>query len=326
MSTSPAPLHVVLTRDVVESVHLVDAVVATTDGPTQVWGDVDAPIIPRSAIKPIQVIPLVRTGAAAAYGVSDVEVSLGAASHSGEPDHIVAVGQWLERIGCSTDDLECGPDRPISVPAADALLSQGEPFGQIHNCCSGKHAGFLTTARHLGFDTAGYIDREHPVQQLVTEAIEEFTGASLSDATNGADGCGIPTFTFPAQQLAHAMARLVTPTAMDAETAAAAERVVASMSENIWWMSGTGRAEHDLGQQASERIVLKGGAEGVFMAALPDRGLGIALKARDGAHRAVDSAMAFVLAHLGVVPEAATRAQITNKAGRVVGEMRTEPS
>ncbi len=322
MSDTRAPIAVELTRDVVESVHLVDAVVATVDGPVTVWGDASAPIIPRSAIKPIQVLPLLRTGAAEAFGVSDIEVSLGAASHSGQPDHVKAVAAWLERIGYSSGVLECGPDRPIHVPSADDLLATGIPFAPIHNCCSGKHAGFLTVCRHLGFDPAGYIQRAHPIQELVTEAIEEFTEVDLSAATNGADGCGIPTFTFPAHRLAHAMARLVTPAALDEPTATAAARVVQSMSDHVWWMSGSGRAEDDLATVATERIVLKGGAEGVFMASLPARGIGIALKARDGAHRAADAAMAAVFAQLGVVPADAAVSVITNKAGTVVGEMR----
>ncbi len=322
MSDTRAPIAVELTRDVVESVHLVDAVVATVDGPVTVWGDASAPIIPRSAIKPIQVLPLLRTGAAEAFGVSDIEVSLGAASHSGQPDHVKAVAAWLERIGYSSGVLECGPDRPIHVPSADDLLATGIPFAPIHNCCSGKHAGFLTVCRHLGFDPAGYIERAHPIQELVTAAIEEFTEVDLSDATNGADGCGIPTFTFPAHRLAHAMARLVTPAALDDVTAAAADRVVRSMSEHAWWMSGTDRAEDEFAEVASEPLVSKGGAEGVFMAALPERGIGIALKARDGAHRAADQAMAAVLANLDVLPAAIAVDPITNKAGTVVGEIR----
>ena len=322
MADTRAPIRVELTRDVVESVHLVDAVVATVDGPVTVWGDADAPVIPRSAIKPIQVLPLLRTGAAEAFGVSDIEVSLGAASHSGQPKHVEAVAAWLERIGFSAGVLECGADRPIHVPSADDLLATGRPFAPIHNCCSGKHTGFLTVCRHLGFDPEGYIGRDHPIQALVTEAIEEFTEVDLSGATNGADGCGIPTFTFPAHRLAHAMARLVTPAALDATTTAAAERVVRSMSEHAWWMSGTDRAEDEFATVASERLVSKGGAEGVFMAALPERGIGIALKARDGAHRAADQAMAAVLADLGVLPAEIAVDPITNKAGTVVGEIR----
>ena len=329
MTTTPPsrrdPLRVVLTRDVVESVHLVDAVISNVNGPTEIFGDVDAPTIPRSAIKFIQVIPLVRTGAADAYGCSDTELALGAASHSGEPQHTEAVAAWLDRIGFAEPTLECGPDRPIHEPSADQLLADGIPFGQLHNCCSGKHAGFLATAKHLGHDPAGYIEREHPVQALITEAIEQFTGLDLSDASSGADGCGIPTFSMPVQTLAVAMARFARPEgAVDAETAAIVRRLHGALLPNHQWIAGTDRTETELASQASEPVMLKAGAEGVFVGVLPDRGLGIACKARDGAYRAANTAIAALLAHLGVVPPEAAEEPTTNKAGTVVGRQYAE--
>lgn len=324
MIASTDPIRVILTRGAPESVHLVDAVVSTVDGPEKIWGDPDASVIPRSAIKFIQALPLIRTGAADAFDVSSIELALSAASHSGEPEHVAAVGGWLERIGLTEADLECGADRPLGRAAAEQLAATGAKGGQLHNCCSGKHAGFLTIARHLGVDTAGYIERDHPVQELVTEAIEEFVGIDVGSRPSGIDGCGIPTFSFPVHALAMAMARFGEPR-RSADPAAVA-RLSGAIATNTWWLSGSGRPEVQLGEAASESVLLKVGAEGVFMGLAPDRRLGIALKSRDGADRGATAAIAAVLEHLGIVPSGTSRTELCNKAGTVVGEQFVELS
>ena len=141
-------MRVEVTRgDVVESSHQVDVVVADLAKPVVVWGESDRSVIPRSAIKFIQALPLLRTGAADRYDVSEIELALACSSHSGERDHIEAVAAWLQRIGCSPQDLECGPSAPIGDEAAIEHHRAGAEALPIINCCSGKHAGFLTVAR-----------------------------------------------------------------------------------------------------------------------------------------------------------------------------------
>ncbi len=318
MNTDSAPIQVLLRRDTAESEHRIDAAVVDGNGLVAAYGDHARPTIPRSSIKPIQVLPLIRTGAAEAFSVSDVELTLGAASHSGEAEHVTAVDAWLERIGLDRSALECGSDRPISVDEADRLLRDGQTFGAIHNCCSGKHAGFLTIAQHLGVDPAGYIHREHPVQQLVTAAIAEFTGVDVDSQTSGIDGCGIPTFSIPLDALARSMSALVT------SDDPAAQRVASALGANAFWISGTDRMEVRVCAVATEPVVLKAGAEGVYMAALPDRGIGIALKTNDGASRAAEIALAGILEQLGVIPEGLATTDVTNKAGTVVGTMQVQ--
>jgi L-asparaginase II len=209
---------------------------------------------------------------------------------------------------------------------ADAMLAAGGTDHARYNCCTGKHAGFLTIATHLGVDHHGYIERGHPVQQLVTEAVEEFTELDLSSASNGRDGCGIPTFSFPAERLSHAMARLVTPELHDDATAAVTSRIVRALTANPWWVSGTGRPEVTLTEAASEPLIIKGGAEGVVMGALPDRGLGFVVKSRDGSRRGADASAAALLEELNVIPVGHSRSTITNKAGAEVGEQYVELS
>lgn len=329
-------MRVVLTRDVAESDHLVDVVIANVDGAAGVWGESQRPVIARSAIKFVQAIPLVRSGAADAYGVSDIELAIAAASHSGEREHVEVVEKWLHRIGLDVDALECGVDRPLGQQAADDLLRSSGVPGQVHNCCSGKHAGFLTLALHLGVDPAGYVERDHPVIQLVIEAVEQFTGIDLAGSSNGVDGCGIPTFAIPLASLAEAMARFARPgelvgsagqsrdTPGRTTTAEAVERLHTALLPNAWWVSGTERTEVILGALSNEPVLLKTGAEGVFFGVLPERALGFALKTRDGAVRAANAAVAAVLEHLDIVPPGTSRSALRNKAGDEVGEMFVE--
>jgi len=322
-STS-SPLRVVVSRETDESEHLVDVVALSRNGLVAAFGDQNRGVIPRSAIKPIQAIPLVRTGAAAAFDLSDEEIALGSSSHSAEVAHIEAVEQWLHHIGLDESALECGPGRPFSMDEADRRLLDGEAFTPIHNTCSGKHTAFLTIARHLDVEPSGYIERDHPVQQLVIAAVEEFTGVSLSDAPSGVDGCGIPTFELPLIALARSMMSLVEPGGFDSDTVAAAARVTNALSQNPYWVSGKDRTEAVLIAAASEPLLIKTGAEGVFIAALPQRGVGIALKVRDGATRASSLAIAATLEHLGVVAPGHAVRDVTNAAGTVVGAMRVQ--
>ena len=308
----------------VESVHRVDAVVAGPDGRSTVWGDPDRPVFARSALKFIQALPLLRTGAADHFGVTANELVLACSSHSGEPPHVAAVRNWLQRLGLDEGSLECGPDVPLGTEAAIEHHRHGREPSAVLNCCSGKHAGFLTVARHLDVEPRGYIEPDHPVQRLVTEAVEQLTGRALRDRQPGRDGCGIPTFAIPLAALADGMRRLVTPVALSAvddATAPAAAKLIEAVVGREFWISGTGRHEVTLGGLATEPLLVKTGAEGVFMAALPERGVGVALKVLDGAGRAAEVAISALLAGLGVIPADAVERPIHNKAGTEVGRM-----
>ncbi len=321
--TEPGSFRIEIVRgDAVESVHRIHAVVADRHGRLQAWGDRARPTIARSAIKSIQALPLVASGAADAFGLARHELALACASHGAEPAHVAAVLAWLERIGLSEADLECGPDRPLGQDARRAWYRAGGATRPVLNCCSGKHSGFLTVARHLGLPTAGYIRPDSPVQQLVTGAVAAATGLDLASAgPTGIDGCGIPVFSVPLERLALAMARLVDPVDLPDDLAAASPRIV-DAAQDAWWVSGTGRTETVVTAAAHQPVVIKTGAEGVFMAALPERGLGLVVKADDGASRASQPAIKALLRHLGVLPPLEGPVEITNKAGDVSGEIR----
>lgn len=305
--------------DIIESVHHVNAVVASAEATVDAWGDASAPTIARSAIKSVQAIPLITSGAADSFSLTDSELGLACASHNAEPRHIDAVAAWLDRIGLDERALECGPSRPIGEAAADGLIADGQAFRPIHNCCSGKHTGFLSIAQHVGFDPSGYISLDHPVQKMVTDAVEAFTGLTLDGARRGVDGCGIPVFAIPVENLARAMARLANPIGVPDDMATAAKRLAAALPSESFWVSGTDRAEMEIAEAATEPIVAKTGAEGVFMAALPERGIGIALKAHDGARRAAEIAIGAVLHRLGAVAKPILQPPVTNTLGDHVG-------
>lgn len=318
-----SPATVEVTRaDVVESDHIIDIVVTDSTGSFESWGDPDHRVIPRSALKSVQALPLITSGAADAFNLSDDELALACSSHSGEADHVAMVRSWLGRIGLGEQDLECGLDRPISDVAAATAIVDGCAMASVFNCCSGKHSGFLTTAVHLGEDPTGYIHRSHRVQQRVERAVSQLTGVDLSVHESGVDGCGIPVFAIPLKNLALAMSRLVDPVDLPDDLAAACSHLTATLPSRSHFVSGTGRTETMLAAAVNQPLIAKSGAEGVFMAALPDQGLGIALKAHDGATRAAEQAIWGVLDRLGVLSEPLDDSPITNKAGTPAGVRR----
>ncbi len=318
-----SPIIIEVTRpNEVESCHIVDAVISDREGPTEVWGDPGRRVLSRSAIKSIQAIPLITSGAADAFDVTDDELALACSSHSAEEDHVAMVDSWLARIGLTEVALECGDDRPIDQAAADAAVRAGRATAPIFNCCSGKHAGFLTTAVHLSEDTRHYIRRDHPAQQRIENAVATMTGVDLRRLESGSDGCGIPVFAIPLENLALAMARLVDPVGLDDPTAVACRRLAGVLPSRSHLVSGTGRCEVQLAESAGEPFIAKSGAEGVFMAALPQRGLGIALKVHDGASRAAQEAIRAVLHHIGALTGPLTDTPVDNKAGLRAGVRR----
>jgi len=312
--------------DWIESTHQVHAVVALVDEVIDSWGNTDRPTMPRSAIKSIQALPMIAVGAADAFEVSDDEVALAASSHSAEPTHTTAVSAWLDRLKMGVEALECGPMDPINLDATHDLYTAGGTPTALHNCCSGKHSGFLTLARYLEADEAfalpGYLDPSHGVQRHLRDAQAMMTGVDLSDQTPVIDGCGIPVYQFPLVSLAQGMARLVTPDAVPAVFASAAARVTSALPSRSFLVSGTGRADYVLTEAATEPLIIKGGAEGVSMGALPERGIGFALKCEDGNGRGVDEAVAAVLHNLGVLPERVSiNTPLRNRSGTEVGSV-----
>ncbi|GMQ90058.1 MAG: asparaginase [Gammaproteobacteria bacterium] len=331
---APNPVMVEVSRGgMVESLHCGAA--AVVDASTRViaaWGDIDRLVYARSAIKPLQTLALIESGAAERFDLGDDEIALACASHNGEPKHVDTVTRWLERVGLGAQDLECGPQLPLSDDATAELLRAGGVASAIHNNCSGKHAGFLTTARHLGEPTRGYSRADHPVQKRLRRMLEDMSGVSLAHAPAGVDGCGIPVLGLSLRATASAMARLACPASLAGARAAAAERVLRAMIAAPFMVSGSGRFCTQVMCHTGTAAVVKVGAEGVFTAALPGKGLGVALKIDDGARRAAEVAIGALLAYLGVLSDSARAALAThltpcirNRRGAVVGGLSAAP-
>ncbi|WP_025899948.1 asparaginase [Sneathiella glossodoripedis] len=302
-NSTAAPLSVDVWRgDMIESRHLVHAVITDFSGAiVEKWGDVESPVYLRSAIKPIQALPLVETGAADAFNLSAAELSLACASHTGEELHAETVKKWLARIGLGIDDLECGAHWPTYKPAERALAAKGEEPTAAHNNCSGKHAGFLTTSVHLKEHHKGYIHLDHPVQQRLLKVLEDFTDLDLSRAPKGRDGCSIPTIGVPLLNAALAIARFADPQKMPAERGAACKRIQSAIAAHPEMIAGSDRLCTALNRSADGAVIAKVGAEGVYLAALPTLGYGVALKTVDGTTRGAEVALGFILEKLGLM-------------------------
>lgn len=294
------PILVEVTRgQQVESRHRGMAVVVDGDGKTvMALGEVGTPVFPRSANKSMQALALVESGAADRYGFGDKELALACSSHSAEPEHVRLAGDMAARAGLSEADFECGChwslDQQVMIEQARA---GGKP-NQLHNNCSGKHAGFLCLACHSGVDHHGYAGYDHFVQSTIRGVMEELTGAAHGVDNCGIDGCSIPTYAAPLTKLAHGFARMATGTGLGPERAKAARRLISACMNEPFYVAGSRRACTELMEIAPGRIFAKTGAEGVFCAAIPEMGYGIALKCEDGATRGAEAMIGGVLAKL----------------------------
>ena len=285
--------------ELLESVHRGHAVVCDAAGQVvEAWGDPEAVIFSRSSSKMIQALPLLESGAAEAAGLGPDRLALACASHQGAPMHTERVAAWLSELGLGESDLRCGSHMPLDRPTAEILVRAGERPCQIHNNCSGKHAGFLTLTRHLGAGPE-YVEIDHPVQQAVRAAVEETSGEEI--AGWGVDGCSAPNFAGTLTGLARSMASFAAAGSQSGARAQAQQRLTAAMIAHPELVAGEGRACTDLMRACEGRAAIKTGAEGVFVAILPERGLGVALKIADGATRASEAVIAGILSRLGVL-------------------------
>lgn len=314
------PVLVEVTRgDMVESRHRGAVVVVDADGKTVLEiGDVLRPVFPRSAVKSIQALPLLESGAADAYGFGNKEIALACASHSGEPAHAALASAMLAKAGLDVTAMECGAHWPSRQDSALDLARGGARPSALHNNCSGKHAGFICTCAHQGIDTHGYVGAGHRAQQAVRDAMEAVTGAAHAVDACGTDGCSIPTYAVPLQSLALGFARMATGVGLGRERAAAAKRILTACMAEPFLIAGTDKLDTLLMQKASGRIMAKVGAEGVYCASIPELGLGIAIKCDDGTIRAAEIMVASVLARLMADTDRQLAADLSEMANPVM--------
>jgi L-asparaginase II len=321
------PVLVEVTRGaLVESRHRGAVCVMDASGGTVLnIGDTQVPIYPRSAVKAIQALVLVEAGAADRYRFGDEELALACASHAGEPGHVAGVERMLARAGLNVGALQCGTHWPTHRPSADALVRAGVTPSPLHHNCSGKHAGFLCAACQMGLDPGTYTAPERDVQREVRAALEMLSGTRIDDQHVGIDGCSVPTFAVSLTGLARAFAAFASEQGLSPARAAACRRLRAACVAKPWFVAGTGLFATEIMGHFGARVFVKGGAEGVYCAALPEQGLGIAVKCDDGAGRAAEVITASVLMRLaGEDPLLVkyARPTVRNWRGTLVGEMR----
>lgn len=265
------------------------------------WGEVDSLVYPRSAIKPLQALPLVESGAADHFQLNDAELALACSSHSAEPEHTDTIRNWLGRIELAEDALECGPHPPSDIKTAESLLINHIAPGRIHNNCSGKHTGMLTISRFLEEETHGYIEREHPTQQRWFDVLGEMADMDMRALPWSRDGCGIPVIAMPLKAIATAFARIAVPDDLPATRGSSIDGITSAIASNPFMVAGTGRLCTQIMESTGRRVIVKSGAGGVYTAALKDQGLGVALKIDDGTGAAAEVTILAVLHHLNAL-------------------------
>ncbi len=332
---------------VVESSHRGSLMVCDSAGDVVCsMGDIHSRVFPRSAIKLLQALPLVASGAADHWGFTPEELALACSSHNGEDIHARTAASMLRKAGLDLHALECGAHAPYLPAAQAALMARGETPCALHNNCSGKHAGFVglgafralrsqPAASSLARDgVRGYIKPDHAVMVEVSRAIEATTSFELGSTTRGIDGCSIPTYAIALKALALAYARVASGKGLSAEHAQAALRLRRAIAQAPHLVAGTDRFDTVVMQRLGLRVCCKVGAEGVYCAALPEQGLGVAIKMDDGnTARAAEVVMAAAIESFVTLSQAErafmhskSEQALSNWNGMDVGALRASPA
>lgn len=313
-----------------ESVHLVDAVVVDEKGVlVHSFGQgQEVRTYPRSAIKMLQALSFVESGAYQALNLSERHLSIACASHNGEPAHIELVLSWLDQLRMAESDLICGPHSPYGEAASHALIRQGEKPRRCHNNCSGKHTGMLATLLHLGWSHQNYGSYDHELQVHLRKILSELSGESMEKAPWGIDGCGIPTYAMSLLGMARAMRHLHPDATLLAERKEAFRLIREAVLHQPYFVGGTNDFCSEVMESAEGRILLKSGAEGVNAGILLREGLTFALKVRDGSARAARVAAGALLHEFHALTDSDflklsrhTQPPVLNWEGQTVGKI-----
>ncbi|WNR46560.1 asparaginase [Paenibacillus roseipurpureus] len=301
----PSDAIVRVTRGAItESIHRVHLAVVDTRGALlHRAGDPQFLTFARSTAKLIQALPVIESGAADHFGLTEAEIALCCASHNGEADHVSAAHSILGKLGYHSMHLQCGAHEPYHAQTAQAMRDRGEAPSTLHNNCSGKHSGMLALSAHLGASPEHYMSPEHPVQQLMLDAVSAMSGVPKEQMELGIDGCGVPVFGMTIDRLALAFARLGQPDELSSERANACQRIVNAVRKYPEYLAGNDRFDTQLIHVTQGRIIGKMGAEGIFALSVPDQALGFVLKVEDGNLRALYPAVIEALKQLALLTE-----------------------
>ena len=296
-------------------------------------GDPERVIFFRSSAKPFQAIPVIESGAADAFGFTPAELALCCASHAGSPEHQRQVAAMLGKIALTPADLQCGCSTPANAAEAARLVLETVERTPLQCDCSGKHTGMLATIVHERLSREDYLDPQHPLQRRILGIMAEVMRVPQESIVLGADGCSLPTFAAPIRAFATAFATLATPDqappGAGKDHAPALDRLRTAMTAHPENVGGHGQFVTDLMAVSEGRIVAKTGAEGLLCLGVPERGLGIAIRALDGTWRTHPSVVVSTLEQLDILDDATRNAllerhspELRNHNSRLIGEIR----
>ncbi|MBL4804711.1 MAG: asparaginase [Alphaproteobacteria bacterium] len=311
MSQQKPPIKVNYYRgETVESSHIVHCMIMDRDGNTiGSWGNEDRLISPRSTLKALQAIPFVESGAVDAFGLGEEEIALACASHNAEKTHMDKVAAWLDKIGLSENDLQCGGHLSLSRERRHEMIRNDEKMNGLHSDCSGKHAGMLSAAVHIGAPIENYLDLEHPVQKQIYKTISEMADYDLGSTASGTDGCSAPNPAIPLKNLALAFSRMLNLDALSPERAAACKRILDAKAKHPYLVAGKQRFDTTMMEVTNGKTLCKVGAEGNQMALIPDQGIAIYIKTEDGTvDRAALPVLGKILNDLDAIDKDASKA------------------
>ncbi len=321
----------VLRGPVVESFHQVLAVVADDRGMVMGFnGNHDYLTFPRSSIKMLQAIPFVESGAMEKFGLDDRMLALASSSHSGEKQHLLVASQWMEKIHAKEDLLRCGPAWPYHEPTKFEMIRKDlKPNRVLHNC-SGKHLGLISACVAAGFSPLDYHKWDHPIQARIRKVLSEMMKIDHEKVPWGIDGCGIPTYSVPLQNIAVGMGQMLASSVGEARKFAC-QRILDAARKHPQLIGGSDEFVSLVNEKTNGRVIAKAGAEGTYAALIPEKRLAFVLKVHDGRERAANVAMAGLLRHLGGISESEfnalkefTQPTVKNSRGEDVGEVRLQ--
>ncbi len=294
----------VVRGNAVESQHQVMAVVTDDRGlVSSFWGNVDYLTFPRSAIKPLQAVSFVESGAMEKFGLDEKMLALACASHNGEKHHLVTLNHWLEKIKMTEADLFCGPAYPYHEASHHEMIKKSQKPTALMNNCSGKHLGIISTCLALGENPKDYHRVEHSVQTRIRKTLSDLMKISIEKMPVGTDGCAIPTHATPLQNIAIGMAEFFDKKELASPRRKSLQRILQAWQYHPTYVSGTNDFASCLTEKTKGRALVKPGAEGAYCGVMPEKGYAFALKVADGSHRAAELASIAIFKQHGALTE-----------------------
>jgi L-asparaginase II len=314
--------------DIVEKVHRGSLCLVNSLGESILSiGDTNAITYVRSAIKPIQILPMFAAKIDKRFSLTNHEIAVACSSHSGEMPHVNVIEKWLKRAGYDKDSLSLGAVPPMSRDALLGLFKMDEVYSKLHNPCSGIHTAILSICAAMRLKNAGYENSEHMVQKLIAKEIEYFTGIEHEKLSLGVDGCGMPAYAMSICVAAKAVAKFSDYENLDADRKVYAKKIIDACIDQPDMIAGTGRFDTEFTKYA-KTAVAKSGADGVQAIYLPEQKMGLFVKIDDGDYRAAHTIAMKVIKQLQIMGNTAYSALeiwenplIKNSRGKIVGKV-----